>query len=74
MITAGEVDLMKNPVIRWMLRNVVVYHDPNDNIKLDKKRSQEKIDGVVASANAIGGYMSNPAPEPFTGVKVLPRL
>ena len=57
-VTSGAVDLMKNPVIRWMFRNVVVYRDANDNIKLDKKRSIEKIDGVVAMANAYGGYMS----------------
>lgn len=58
-VTAGFIDLMKNPVIRWMFRNVVVYRDANDNIKLDKKRSIEKIDGVVTMANAYGGYMSN---------------
>lgn len=58
-VTSGLIDLMKNPVIRWMFRNVVVYRDANDNIKLDKKRSIEKIDGVVTMANAYGGYMSN---------------
>ena len=49
---------MRNPVIRWMFRNVVIYRDPNDNIKLDKKRSIEKIDGCVAMAMAYGTYMS----------------
>jgi phage terminase large subunit-like protein len=57
-VTAGTVDLMGNPVIRWMFRNVAVYRDANDNIKLDKKKSPDKIDGVVAMANAYGGYMS----------------
>jgi phage terminase large subunit-like protein len=41
-----------------MFRNVAIYRDANDNIKLDKKRSAEKIDGVVAMANAYGTYMS----------------
>ncbi len=59
-VTAGAIDLMKNPVIRWMFRNVVIYKDPNDNIKLDKRKSTEKIDGVVAMANAYGGFMSKP--------------
>ena len=59
LVTAGSIDLMKNPVIRWMFRNVVVYRDANDNIKLDKKRSIEKIDGIVTMANAYGGYMCN---------------
>lgn len=57
-VTAAEIDLLKNPVIRWMFRNVVIYKDANDNIKLDKKRSIEKIDGVVAMSIAYGGYMS----------------
>jgi phage terminase large subunit-like protein len=57
-VTAGAVDLMRNPVLRWMFRNVAIYRDANDNIKLDKKRSAEKIDGVVAMANAYGTYMS----------------
>ncbi|OAV67059.1 Phage terminase-like protein, large subunit [Bacteroidales bacterium Barb6] len=58
-VTAGSIDLMSNPVIRWMMRNVIVYRDANDNLKLDKRRSTEKIDGVVAMANAYGGYMSD---------------
>ena len=57
-VSAGLVDLMRNPVIRWMFRNVVIYRDANDNIKMDKKRSIEKIDGCVAMANAYGTYMS----------------
>lgn len=73
-VTAGAVDLMKNPVIRWMFRNVVVYTDANDNIKLDKRRSQEKIDGVVAMANAYGGWMSGEEEYVFSGIKRLPRL
>lgn len=56
--TAGVIDLMGNPVIRWMFRNVAIYRDPNDNLKLDKRKSIEKIDGVVAMANAYGGFMS----------------
>ena len=60
-----ESDILKhvmrfgsNPVIRWMLRNVVVYVDPNANIKLDKARSRNKIDGVVATVDAIGGWLN----------------
>ena len=57
-VSAGRIDLMRNPVIRWMFRNVVIYRDANDNIKMDKKRSVEKIDGCVAMANAYGAAMS----------------
>ena len=33
----------------WMAHNVVVFEDSSKNIKADKKRSQEKIDGIVAT-------------------------
>lgn len=53
-----ELNFLDNPVIRWMFKNVVVYTDPNANIKLDKSRSRNKIDGVVALVDAIGGWLT----------------
>ncbi len=38
-----------NPVLRWMMDNVFIRRDPAENIKPDKEKSTEKIDGVVAS-------------------------
>jgi phage terminase large subunit-like protein len=38
----------RNPVLRWMAGNLVVKVDENGNLKPDKKRSAEKIDGMVA--------------------------
>lgn len=61
MMLRHEVNLLGNPVIRWMFRNVVVYTDPNANIKLDKARSRNKIDGVVALVDAIGGWLNQTA-------------
>lgn len=43
-----------NPVLRWMLGNVSIYRDPNDNIKVVKHKSNDKVDGVVALIMAIG--------------------
>lgn len=56
-----ELDLMNNPVLRWMFRNVAIYTDPNLNIRLNKAKSTEKIDGCAASVNAIAGYISKTA-------------
>lgn len=58
LIMSGELEHMNDPVLRWMLSNVQIYQDINNNIKPDKKRSREKIDGIVALVTAIGGYMS----------------
>lgn len=43
-----------DPVMRWMISNVAVEQDAAGNIKPSKKRSKEKIDGVVALVNALG--------------------
>lgn len=61
LVVGAEVDLMGDPVIRWMFGNVVLYQDPNDNIKVHKGKSRNKIDGVVALINAVGGWMSKEA-------------
>jgi phage terminase large subunit-like protein len=37
-----------NPVLRWMADNLVVRQDPAGNVKPDKSKSTEKIDGMVA--------------------------
>jgi phage terminase large subunit-like protein len=42
-----------NPVLRWMFDNVSVKSDPAGNIKADKEKSAERIDGVVALIMAI---------------------
>lgn len=43
-----------NPVTRWMLGNVELVRDAAGNIKPDKSKSQEKIDGIVSIIIAIG--------------------
>lgn len=42
-----------NPVLGWNASNVVVLHDPAGNIKPDKGKSIEKIDGIVALIMAL---------------------
>ena len=65
LVSSAGVDLMGDPVIRWMFRNAVAVKDANDNIKLHKAKSQNKIDGLIAIVNAIGGYSSGVKPEPY---------
>ena len=42
-----------NPVLRWMMDNIYVKQDPAGNIKPDKEKSTEKIDGAVAMIMAL---------------------
>lgn len=41
-------------VLRWMMGNVTLQIDPAGNIKPDKSKSGDKIDGAVASIMALG--------------------
>ncbi len=42
-----------NPVLNWMADNLVARTDPAGNIKPDKEKSLEKIDGMVALIMAL---------------------
>jgi phage terminase large subunit-like protein len=42
-----------HPVLRWMCDNIFIRTDPAGNIKADKEKSTEKIDGVVACIMAL---------------------
>ena len=42
-----------HPVLRWMMDNIYVRTDPAGNIKPDKEKSTEKIDGAVATIMAL---------------------
>lgn len=46
-----------NPVLRWMAMNTAQISDSNDNAKPCKKKSADKIDGIVATVMAIGVAM-----------------
>ncbi|NWG72717.1 MAG: terminase large subunit [Parvularculaceae bacterium] len=48
LIGRGQIDHGGHPVLRWMFSNVRVKRDPADNIKPDKARSADRIDGIVA--------------------------
>ncbi len=56
-----------NPVLRWMASNVALYTDSAGNIKPDRKKSNEKIDGIAALVDAIAAMLASIAvPDPIT--------
>ena len=42
-----------HPILRWNMDNVFIKTDPAGNIKADKEKSTEKIDGVIATIMAL---------------------
>lgn len=57
-----------NPVLRWMASNVTTEIDAAGNMKPSKKKSTERIDGVVSTLMALGRVAANSQDIPeFTG-------
>ena len=52
-----------HPVLRWMMDNIFIRRDPAGNIKPDKEKSTEKIDGAVATVMALDRAIRNQGSE-----------
>ena len=60
-IAAGLVHHDANPVLRWMVANAVASEDAAGNIKPDRERSTDKIDGVAAWVDALVALAERPS-------------
>lgn len=58
LVMSGQLDHGGHPVLRWMAGNTAVRFDENLNYAPTKKKSAEKIDGIVASVMAVGLSMA----------------
>jgi len=47
-----------HPVMAWMMSNVTIQEDPAANIKINKGKSKDKIDGIAALIMALAEYMN----------------
>ena len=61
LLLAKRIAHYGDPVTRWCASNVTVAADAANNLKPDKERSIERIDGVVAILDALGRAMVQPA-------------
>lgn len=58
LVLEGNFEHDGDPVLTWMVSNVVCHRDQKDNIYPRKEREENKIDGVVALIMALGRAMS----------------
>lgn len=63
LVLTEKIEHFGNPVLRWMLASTLIKTDPAGNIKPDKSKSTQKIDGIVASIMALGEWMTAQANE-----------
>ena len=59
LILSGNIRHGGNPVLRWMMSNVVLTEDPAGNVKPNKAKSNEKIDGIVSCLMGLSEAMKN---------------
>ena len=57
LINRGELRHDGNPVMRWNVGNCCLELDAAGNMKPSKRRSSDKIDGVVSLLMALGRAM-----------------
>jgi phage terminase large subunit-like protein len=57
LIAAGRYHHGGNPAVRWQAEHVVTRQDPAGNLKVDKAKSVEKVDGIVAAVMALDRAM-----------------
>lgn len=53
MLVSGQLIIADNPVLTWMAENVTAVTDDADSIKYSKKKSKNKIDGIIAMIMAF---------------------
>ena len=58
LVLSERIEHFCNPVLRWMLSSTLVKTDPAGNVKPDKEKSTQKIDGIVSSIMALGEWMT----------------
>lgn len=71
-VTGGQLEHFGNPVLGWMMGNVILAKDTSGNVKPDKGKSEKKIDGVSAMINALAEWKTFEGQEPdltFTAIK-----
>jgi len=59
MVMSGDIELDDNPILRWNFRNIHLDRDSQDNIKPNKQKSGEKIDGIAAMVDALYVYLQS---------------
>jgi phage terminase large subunit-like protein len=57
-----------NPVMEWMVSNVVAHYDHKDNVFPNKLKPDNKIDGAVAAIMALNRAMLTTAPSDSCGI------
>lgn len=73
-VMAGNLRHDSDPVLTWMISNVVAHLDAKENVYPRKEFPENKIDGVIAVIMALGLYLrkqNEVTPYAFHGLRVI---
>lgn len=59
MVIGKEIQHLKCPILTWNIANTIVSTDPANNLKPDKAKSTDRIDGTVAVLIGLGMYLND---------------
>tara|TARA_R110000868_G_scaffold350508_2_gene611755 strand:- start:501 stop:2087 length:1587 start_codon:yes stop_codon:yes gene_type:complete len=62
LVLKKEINHLNNPVLRWQCENIQLQTDPAGNIKINKQKSSEKVDGMISLVMALGEMMTDESP------------
>jgi len=71
LVLSGRLKHDGDPVLTWMISNVVCHRDAKDNIYPRKENHANKIDGAVALIMAIGRWTARREEPQFYGAEVI---
>ena len=74
LILQGKLVHDGNPMMTWMISNVVCHRDKKDNIFPNKERYENKIDGPVAAIMALGRLLAAQPKEDIGGFLSAPII
>lgn len=58
LVMSERVIIEENPVTTWMFNNVIL-REYGENIRPDKAKKSDKIDGVMSMLMSLGGYLNS---------------
>ena len=61
----GNVIHNNNPNLSWSVSNAIIIEDSNENIKIDKSKSSERVDPIIATIIAHVRMMAYVSEKPF---------
>jgi phage terminase large subunit-like protein len=74
LVRGGKLWHGGHPVLRWMASNLSVRTAPAGNLKPDKEKSSDKIDGISALCNALAITLGSLESSPYSDGRSLLML